>query len=249
MKITKENLINLWEALEKILEGKRENNIGCKLCSSGIKKGYSYTPKETGIGYIVEACDCLVEYEHKKVILDLIKNSGIQKNELTELYPFLKYEYQMDLTFELLNILFNKKLNIFLSGSVGTGKTYTAMMMIKLFLSREKSVIFFNFATLLDRLRPKQDNFPFVHGDKLMSYLQNVPLLVLDDVLKEKQSEWVKERMFIIVNERYRRGFQTIITSNGDFENDFKRCFGEPIFSRLNSKLFYYQIIDKDKRT
>jgi len=42
----------------------------------------------------------------------------------------------------------------------------------------------------------------------------DVDVLVLDDIGQEKPSEWVKERLYIIINERYQLGKKTILTSN-----------------------------------
>ena len=47
-----------------------------------------------------------------------------------------------------------------------------------------------------------------------MELLKTVPLLVLDDLGAQKTTEWVTERLFVIINARYDDLLPTIITSN-----------------------------------
>lgn len=44
--------------------------------------------------------------------------------------------------------------------------------------------------------------------------LFDVDLLVLDDLGREKVTDWASERLYVLVNERYNRGRPTIVTTN-----------------------------------
>ncbi|MCA1719509.1 MAG: hypothetical protein LC781_22695 [Actinobacteria bacterium] len=47
-----------------------------------------------------------------------------------------------------------------------------------------------------------------------MDAVKNAELLVLDDLGSENATEWVRERIFVIVNHRYRAKLPTVFTSN-----------------------------------
>ncbi len=57
-------------------------------------------------------------------------------------------------------------------------------------------------------------NDPGRDMDEWMDSVKNADLLLLDDLGAERASEWVRERIFVIVNHRYREELPTIFTSN-----------------------------------
>ena len=72
----------------------------------------------------------------------------------------------------------------------------------------QKEVLYINTPRLLDKLRPNGSEEDWI--EKCMQ----PDILVLDDLGQEKISEWVLERLYIIINERYTARKKTIITSN-----------------------------------
>lgn len=65
--------------------------------------------------------------------------------------------------------------------------------------------------TLLDRLRSA---ISYTGADDPVPDLMGADLLVLDDLGREKSTEWVIERLYVLVNERYNRRLPTIVTTN-----------------------------------
>ena len=109
-----------------------------------------------------------------------------------------------------------------------------------LYLLQEKQVYFTNLAKLLDDLRPDG-----VNG--LKDKILKVDVLILDDIGKERLSDWALERLFIIINERHANNLRTIITSNNSLEELFRKT--QPaIFSRIASKSILLHFQGKDKR-
>lgn len=101
---------------------------------------------------------------------------------------------------------------LYLCGPVGTGKTRLASAAaLELIRRRGVPTLFHTAPTLLDRLRPSAGPD---ERQAWMSAASGAELLVLDDLGSEVPSDWTKERIFVLVNERNRRNVPTIYTSN-----------------------------------
>ena len=66
----------------------------------------------------------------------------------------------------------------------------------------------------------------------LFERLATVDLLHLDDLGAEKQTEWVIEQLYAVVNERYERQRALIVTSNVE-PDDLEKQLGPRVVSRL----------------
>ncbi len=103
---------------------------------------------------------------------------------------------------------------LYFCGGVGTGKTHLAVaVMNELIRKRRVPSLFVTVPELLDNLRETY-NKPGRNLDEWMDAVQNADLLVLDDLGSERVTEWVRERLFVIVNHRYREALPTVFTSN-----------------------------------
>lgn len=54
--------------------------------------------------------------------------------------------------------------------------------------------------------------------DDPMAGLSTAPLLILDDLGREKESDWTADRLYLLVDDRYDRRLPTIVTSNFTLE-------------------------------
>ena len=72
---------------------------------------------------------------------------------------------------------------------------------------------------LLSRIRQTYDAEAGEQSySQLFERLATVDLLHLDDLGTEKQTDWVLEQLYALINERYERQHSLIVTSN--FEDD-----------------------------
>jgi DNA replication protein DnaC len=118
-------------------------------------------------------------------------------------------------------------------GSSGTGKTTLAMLISRTALEAGRSVAIYSLPKLLSRIR---QTYEAERGEQTYSQfferLAAVDLLHLDDLGSEKQTEWVLEQLYALINERYERQRSLIVTSN--FEDDeLEKQLGTRIVSRL----------------
>jgi DNA replication protein DnaC len=104
---------------------------------------------------------------------------------------------------------------IWFLGDVGTGKTTLAMLISKAALERGHSVAIYSMPKLLARIRRTYESEP--GGDSYSQFferLTSVDLLHLDDLGAERQTEWVIEQLYAIVNERYEAQRSIMFTTN-----------------------------------
>lgn len=102
--------------------------------------------------------------------------------------------------------------SLFFVGPVGTGKSHLARAILTEMIGRHKiSGVAVTVPSLMDDLRPGADEG--LRAERI-DVLKTVPLLVLDDLGAQRTTEWVTERLFVIVNARYDEMLPTIITSN-----------------------------------
>lgn len=120
-------------------------------------------------------------------------------------------------------------------GSVGTGKTHLAAAIAHDQINKGRSVLFGTVPTLLSRIKATYSDDHETERE-VMSMFFRCSLLVLDDLGKEKVSEWVEERMYEIVNGRYERNLPIVITTNVGLKavKDRYQMNGAAIVSRLH---------------
>jgi DNA replication protein DnaC len=121
---------------------------------------------------------------------------------------------------------------LYFCGGVGTGKTHLAVaVMNELIRKKRTPSLFVTVPELLDNLRETY-NKPGRNLDEWMDMVQNAEFLVLDDLGSERTTEWVRERIFVIVNHRYREALPTVFTSNIG-PKDLAEQLGERTASRI----------------
>ncbi len=137
---------------------------------------------------------------------------------------------------------------VLLLGPCGVGKTHLAVAAL-LSLIREKGVrgLFYDFRDLLKEI---QASYNQVSGTTELAILQPIfgaEVLVLDDLGATKMTDWVRDTLSHIINNRYNDRRVTIFTSNLDDEMtrppvadervkdkpDLRDQIGSPLRSRL----------------
>lgn len=95
--------------------------------------------------------------------------------------------------------------NLIISGSghVGTGKTHLACAVAQAAMRKGIPAMFINVVSMIAEIK---ENFD-------ISKFADVELLIIDDLGKEKSSDWVCETIYGIINKRYETMKPTIITT------------------------------------
>jgi DNA replication protein DnaC len=99
-------------------------------------------------------------------------------------------------------------------GDVGTGKTSLAMLVAKAADTAGRSIAVYSVPQLLATIRRTYESNAEDSYDALMHRLTGVDLLVLDDLGAERQTEWVLEQLYLLINERWQSRRSVLVTTN-----------------------------------
>lgn len=101
---------------------------------------------------------------------------------------------------------------LLLYGGVGTGKTFAAACIVNALIDMGKPCLITNFSRVLNTLWGIDEKQAYIDS------LNKFDLLVLDDLGIERQSEYVQEQVFNVIDSRYRARLPLIITTNLQLE-------------------------------
>jgi len=99
---------------------------------------------------------------------------------------------------------------LLLWGDVGTGKSFIAGCIANALLDKGVPVIMTNFARLLNKLTDMYAGDRNAYIDSFKCY----PLMIIDDLGVERNSEFAREQVFSVIDSRYRSELPMIVTTN-----------------------------------
>lgn len=143
------------------------------------------------------------------------------------------------------NRIFDAEKNgLIICGACGTGKTHLAAAIANSLADEGVSVLFDTFGGHLEKLK---EEFSAEGRPGYMNFMKSVDMLILDDVGKEKQTEWSESVMFGIINSRYESMKPVIITSNFS-QAELEEYFGNACYSRLIEMCYALNTSGEDYR-
>lgn len=130
-------------------------------------------------------------------------------------------------------------------GNVGGGKTYAAACIANAVIDRCYTCRMTNFADIANTVQGMYDGKQKFY-DGLMKY----DLLVIDDLLAERKTEYMSEIVYNVIDRRYRSGLPLIVTSNltsAELRNPADVTH-QRIFSRLLEMCVPVEVTGNDRR-
>lgn len=191
----------------------------------------TYTPKtcncdnghvffeRDGTGYVAE-CACRVREKEQKRLRDLFRSANVPERYTDKsLENFIQFR-QPD-AFKTTSTFLQKwdeakktGRGLIFVGDVGTGKTHLSFAVFNELVRRGVKGLAVTVPDLMDELRPRSEEKQI----EQLEALKTVDILLLDDLGAQRNTPWVTERLFIIINARYNNLKPTIITSNSRLE-------------------------------
>lgn len=101
--------------------------------------------------------------------------------------------------------------SLFIAGDVGTGKTFLASCLVRDLHRRGVRV---TWARVGDILREIKGTFGKRDAEDVLFRYQAAGMLVLDDLGKERPTEWAVEQLFLLIDSRYSEKRPLIVTTN-----------------------------------
>jgi len=98
---------------------------------------------------------------------------------------------------------------LLLWGGVGTGKTFAAACIANYLLGKKVPVIMTSFLKILNMIQADRDQ-----ETRIINQLNRARLVVFDDMGVERGSDYVLEKVYSIIDSRYRRQLPMIVTTN-----------------------------------
>lgn len=233
----------------------REDYLGddglmyCGKCRTRRQK----VQKAMGREYIVPVnCKCRSEeYEQAERLKNLEKIEKIRQSQLCEekyrLMTFERSDCELKVARNYVTsweTMLEQNIGLLFYGETGTGKTYAASAIANAII--DKSLDFINDLTFMDYSVYMSNTASLVHlmsdtkGDGYsfcMSRLSRSALVVIDDFGIERNSDYVNEKIFEIIEKRVESNKPTIVTTNIDIHTMMKAqsLHEKRIFSRLLS--------------
>lgn len=103
-------------------------------------------------------------------------------------------------------------------GGYGCGKTHLAAAIANHRINLGHPVLFINTPDLLDHLRAAYSPNAETGYDERFDQVRNAPLLILDDLGTQSNTDWAQEKLYQIFNYRYNARIPTIVTTNEELE-------------------------------
>jgi len=126
---------------------------------------------------------------------------------------------------------------ILLYGPPGTGKTHLAAATLRNVIEyKGLRGVFCDFRSLL--LELKHSFSSSESSREIPEPVRRAPLLVLDDVGAERNTEWAKDLLAEIINYRYTQSLPTIITTNLRFDTLDQESFVAKFDQRTESRIY-----------
>lgn len=223
----------------------------CEVCSEPILI-------KDGRYEIVADCSCV---RRERVELKLKKFNSlsiITRNNSTDLFENAdaKEQYDIDNLTNFKNYADNFKMimqnnaGLTLAGTPGTGKTFFANCICNEIQENGHTVLSFNFSGYLRKIKNEfntDKKSEISMEDKLLHAVHEADMLFIDDFGSEKITEWGMEKLYNLIDTRYRANKPLIITTNLTGE-DFKDNLGEKLFDRVSEMTTLVTFTGQSKR-
>jgi DNA replication protein DnaC len=142
---------------------------------------------------------------------------------------------------------------LLLIGLPGVGKTHLAVAILKEWIEKGGTGLFYTTIDLMSVLRGTYSSNEGISESEVLQKVTQADMLVLDELGRERTSEWRDEMLHLIVNARYSHRRATIFTSNYDIGTDstddtLQERIGLRVYSRLHEMCEFIHVDAADYR-
>ncbi len=220
----------------------------CEHCNKYIAAITVEVPQLRIKNKILPTCECVVEREDAKIreAQNFAKKREIEKlfsiSNLGERFSKSTFESFLDRngseTAYKVAVKYVKTFkewngeSLLLWGDPGNGKTHLAAAIVNELSKKGYIVVFQSVPELLQRIRSTFNSENKENETQIMRALLECDLLILDDIGAEKTTEWVEEKLFNIIDGRYRKELPTLYTSNLE-PKELKNQVGKRSYDRM----------------
>lgn len=130
-------------------------------------------------------------------------------------------------------------------GAPGTGKTYLAACIANALIDKGYAVLVTSFSRIVNEMQGS-----YGHKEEYLDSLDQYDLLVIDDYAAERDTEYMNEQVYNVLDHRLRTGLPLILTTNltGEQMKEPKEVARQRIQSRIYEMCFPVEITGSDRR-
>lgn len=168
--------------------------------------------------------------------MDRYRNSDFDNMSLNDdMKPFVEYLKNWDFS----------KSGAFVTSSCGTGKTHALVSFFKSLGNRKdfNTVMFCTLQDLVSDVRKEM----LQDSEKTIDMAIRCGCLIIDDFGVEKQTEWVSDVLYRIINNRYNNNLPVFVSTNLSIQ-EVKEFFGDRILSRFYEMCQFFTFKSNDFR-
>lgn len=207
----------------------------CDKCEYNSSDYYFFKSVNKYARQAISGCRKYKAWKEQKKIKRIMGDSGLGSRFLSRTFetfkPTAATKAAYDMCLAFCDTFGEKSRGLMLMGNCGCGKTHLAAAIISMLAHKGVPGFFVVVPELMAKLREGIGTHDG-KAEEIIATAKNSELLVLDDLGAEKESEWVKEQLYMLINYRYEHELPTIITTNYDGE-ELENELGRRTMSRL----------------
>ena len=222
-------------------------------CRCGGKAPFYYYEDEGG----VRECPCRRLHLKIERINELYLGCGVDRkyrwrfiNEFNAVNENAKNA--KNFAYDLITRFPNVDRGLFLWGDPGTGKTLLSSIILTELITRHavKGKFIKVSRDFLGKLKETFNPNSSTYGmaAQIEQEMANIDVLIIDDFGIQKETDWVNETLYNLVDARYEKEKFTIFTSNNNPSSEFKDLFGGRILSRIREMCRIVDLSGPDQR-